>query len=983
MTVPINIVLMANDDGLGNFNPQDPLIQNLAAQLTRFYQSNPDPQSCSDQLVYPVDTRIRIALNDVFVYNADETWDWVQPVLDAGITNHTTDALSFCPNSNFLGSSSLWPELRDFIVAFEANHQDAMNIYFVEDGNLLSQLLDHISNGTEPAAPITSRINFSPFTGCATGAGAAHGTTVGQPIIMRNSFTAYFSRLRFGHIYEPSSPISNSDKAWLQKDLLERTIAHEIGHNLSLGHHINGAACQHLMTGGYSPHEEYLDYDEIDQLNRSVVSGLNSRWQAYEDRCGGSSNRCDLYSKETSFRNLISYSSFVVPNDIVIQSGHWVRIRDNAVLSFRQGAKIIMEPGSRLTIDGKLTSDCDKWQGITIADGGINSEPVLIEMGRAGIIEKAEVAIDMRRNKEISVFPPISMEISDGQLDISQGIIRGCDIGVQFGNSNYGFFGFNIAPPSTIDQVQFENCDVGIKFDRSNVVTVSNSMFQCDVDIEASASGFTADNCEFTSQVYVETTATSTYAPEIRNCDFVDAQLWLEHGFSLSTTIIEGNQFFCTDPSDGIYMLSENNATIRSNDFYGCDDGVYYENTGKDQAGNKFEANFFDYNYWATTAVLENDYEYLQNCFAGSARRDIDLVDARLFPTHGTLENSAGNCFSDFSQTNTGKAIRGTVIEEFTYHSKDAASGADNCKNPKTASSGEYVIDDSDLETDPSCGTNNYPYTIVNRYLYCNYQRGNYEDVITMIAAIEEQINEITNDDSLSPRVKRWLIARLKRCIDLWTRKSAKAFIEDGFTDQAINLLESRPEFRYKALAYGTILSSLDYNAAETFLLNLPATSTAETDYVAAQQIYLNYLRDIDGYNLSAENQSALLIAGHRSNTLSYASRSVYRLLTGEQITLPRRHSEETQERSAEIASDLAHPFDIYPNPVGDDILTIVTGNTDPYTVQVINVQGVLVSETVCVGDCELDLSIAVPGIHIVRVVQNGHRVHVQKIMRL
>ena len=675
--------------------------------------------------------------------------------------------------------------------------------------------------------------------------------------------------------------------------------------------------------------------------------------------------------------------------DIIVNSGAELNI--SCDLRFAEGAEILVRPGGKLVVDNgaKLTS-CSgvSWKGIRVESG------VLVESGEVVLvgatIENATVAVNATTQMAIQLWPggpSHTIDFGGGKVFASDGTtFRDCDLGIHFGP--YGSTILGLQQVSTLDNCVFDQCNVGIEFDGSAGVQVTNSDFLGSspferVDIEASASGFTADNCEFTSQVYVETTATSTYAPEILNCDFVDAQLWLEHGFSLSTTIIEGNQFFCTNPYDGIYMLSENNATIRSNDFYGCDDGVYYENTGKDQAGNKFEANFFDYNYWATTAVLENDYEYLQNCFAGSARRDIDLVDARLFPTHGTLENSAGNCFSDFSQTNTGKAIRGTVIEEFTYHSKDAASGADNCKNPKTASSGEYVIDDSDLETDPSCGTNNYPYTIVNRYLYCNYQRGNYEDVITMIAAIEEQINEITNDDSLSPRVKRWLIARLKRCIDLWTRKSAKAFIEDGFTDQAINLLESRPEFRYKALAYGTILSSLDYNAAETFLLNLPATSTAETDYVAAQQIYLNYLRDIDGYNLSAENQSALLIAGHRSNTLSYASRSVYRLLTGEQITLPRRHSEETQERSAEIASDLAHPFDIYPNPVGDDILTIVTGNTDPYTVQVINVQGVLVSETVCVGDCELDLSTATAGVHIVQVLQNGLSVHVEKIVRL
>jgi parallel beta-helix repeat protein len=674
-----------------------------------------------------------------------------------------------------------------------------------------------------------------------------------------------------------------------------------------------------------------------------------------------------------------------IDNTISITSGASVLI-ENDILFGNRG-KIFVSNGSRLIVNGATLTTCEgnKWKGIEIeSDFLTNPGEVIL---KNATIENAEVGIRNATTNTVQWWPggPFYTYTIGGGRIITEGnsIFRNCDLGIYFGPYNSPILG--LIQSSRIDHTSFIDCQIGIDFISSNGVEITNSTFDnIQSDIDADASGFLLDACNFNQVVYVLSSNPTFVAPEIVNCNFIDAQLWLEHGISNQTTRVINNKFYCVDvPSDGIYMESENSALIEGNDFYDCFQGVYMSNTGVNISNNNISRNLFDFSDNSTIVTGVNDYIYLQNCFQGTLNRDIDMRFGSINNSQGDVNLEAGNCFDNF--INPGLAIGGDLLstsDKFTYFLFGDYIGNNVCQNPGDAIQGEYDIQESLANNEQICGTGNYTGGNIISSSLCSFQDCNI--VSSKVDTIRAEISLILENETLEPWYKRWLVNRYKRCIDRLVKKCSKKKLEDGESDEAISILNQQPEFRYKVLAYGLFLGNLDYDGAENYINNLETENEFENDYIVAQNIYLNYLKDKENFVLGEEEQQVLYTIAMSRNTLSSAARGVYYRLTGTKLTLPRIESSNSQGRLTQTKEVLDSKTIVYPNPTNNEVF--IEALAPMNSIEVLSISGDKPMKLVRLNGTlkhTINISTLPSGIYLLRVVSNDESVSTKKLIKL
>ena len=129
-----------------------------------------------------------------------------------------------------------------------------------------------------------------------------------------------------------------------------------------------------------------------------------------------------------------------------------------------------------------------------------------------------------------------------------------------------------------------------------------------------------------------------------------------------------------------------------------------------------------------------------------------------------------------------------------------------------------------------------------------------------MEQALKAEIARLKNDTTISPLLKKWLIARYERCLKKLIGLIALEIVKtdgDG-REHAITYLSNQELFSHKIMAYSLIAESGDYTRAENYLTTLPTSSTGESDFVAAQYLFLDFITQGKVFVLTNQQKSSL-----------------------------------------------------------------------------------------------------------------------------
>lgn len=683
-----------------------------------------------------------------------------------------------------------------------------------------------------------------------------------------------------------------------------------------------------------------------------------------------------LVSTNTILSSNLTYENITISNNATLTIPSGVKIQ---ILN-----KIVVEYGSKLIIDGGIVSgcpDCPKWKGIQAIGNPFTGQTYAVELKNGGIVENAEIGINTSNIVNGGIFGP-QFDLSGAKVTVEgNSILRNCDIGINFGPYGYSGPFFSWEDASFIHNSTFADCNIGVKL-RSNLgVDILNSDFLgiSTSGVEIINSQVEVSGCEFegTTGVFFGATWPSLLGSNIKvNSFFTSVEGVLIDGQGNATEHTIGGNLFAS--GNGVVAAGQSSFNIQNNEFGDNHVGIGTDNTGDD--GNMITDNNFNLNAYGSSVHGFNNTEYLNNCFVNGSFADIEINnESSIFVFQGDDQDAAGNCFTK----TVPSFITGINTEVFTYFVKTATLPA-SCKYPN---GGIWDLGNSSDEEPLNCGFGfwgNFP----PRYRNCVIP-STMADKKVMELAIKAEIQRIKGDPNISPLVKKWLIARYERCLKRLIGKIVEDIIKtpNSGRQDAIIYLSTQELFSHRIMAYSLLIESGDYTSAEVYLNGLATNRNAESDFVTAQNIYLDYLQQGTSYVLNAQDTSLIGNIAREKNELSGYARTIYYEMTGKKIKLTMPHlplsgSRPVSQENFELPKVL-----LYPNPVDDNQVTLevpVKFIHDKCTMQITDVTGNMVmNNTLNTESTPIDITALRPGMYFVKVSDQKQILFTGKLIRL
>ncbi len=669
--------------------------------------------------------------------------------------------------------------------------------------------------------------------------------------------------------------------------------------------------------------------------------------------------------------------------NIYVENGSTLTIF--STISFGPSSSLFVESGSHLKLDGgKLTACSTKWQGVSVAGaltiGFTTQLPGMVELLNSATIEKAIVGINGTDKFSSS---GLTFEYGGGIIIVDNSIIQNCDTGIKLAPYGWGSIIGTGTPDeqSVINESRIQDCTTGISSNGNIGLEITGSTFKNNYnDYDGITSSLIANENTFTSLIEIGSEFPLLPGSTFEHNNFIGEYLEVQSQSNFSPFTIVNNSFF----GAGFVALGELQYEIANNDYYDSYQGNGIYNTGK-YLSNFIRDNAFNNNRFANSIWGVNDVQFLTNCFENTDFTDIELYNgSSIFKIQGAQGLSASNCFEQGAQIETG-----TGTENFTYWTKEGYNYPQSCKHP---GHGNYSIQLAQFEADNElCGTglDVTELPAIYRDCQCYYGDDGCEDAIE---AIRKEIRRLENDNSIEPLVKEWLFAKYRQCIDKLMRTLVQSSLFRGEGEQIISYLSSQPEFRYQIMAYGIMNHIQDYDASRVYLNTLTPNTQAQTDFVSTQNIYLDYITDIDGFKLSSSNELTLENAGSMENELSGYARAIYFHLTGNKIEIDLLHLDGS---ITPRSTGSAHLINTFPNPVGNvtffpnpsiNLIEFSINEFNPeqiYILNIIDVYGrITLSRQISSAHESIYLS-QDAGIYFASILVNGRVISTQKLLKL
>jgi hypothetical protein len=698
----------------------------------------------------------------------------------------------------------------------------------------------------------------------------------------------------------------------------------------------------------------------------------------------GDDNPCYICTEIPTQDIIINQNTIFQQNQIhgtlVIKAGSVLIINNEIELT--PYSQIIIEAGGKLIIDGgKLTkcSGVNKWKGIKAWGNPFFGQSHAVEMKNGAVIEYAEIVINTSNPVYGGIFG--YFDLSGAKITVENSTIRNCDVGVNFGPFGYSGPYYVWEDDSYIKNSFFSDCLFGIRLKSNLGVEINNTDFtgnsiQC---IESTNSMINVSGCNFEgySGILLEAIWPSLEGSVITENNFFNITEGVLIGTQGNATehSIRGNFF---GSSTGVIGYGQSFFNIQSNDF-GGGAGVFSWYSGDDY--NLVSDNGFDGNDYGASAWGRNNVEYLANCFNNIGTVNIEIYDnASIHPTQGYEDLTASNCFTKQVPT----FLTGAGSEYFTYFIK-TGTVPQSCKHPGFA--GNFGIDYSLQEYFLTCGTGVWG-SLPPKYRNCVIP-GTLSERKQMEQSLKAEIAGLKNDATISPLLKKWLIARYERCLKKLIGLIALQIVKntgDG-REQAVTYLTNQELFSHKIMAYALIAESGDYARAENYLTSLPTSNTGESDFVVAQNLYLDFLTEGKDFELTSQQRSALEGMAKAENEWSGFARTIYYLITGQRIKIDLPHLIPVTPRSRNISSSESIEIQSYPNPVFNNEHVVLISTENINSKLMINVKDAMgqkvISKVGHVGENILDFENSNAGLFFLEVVSEGRPVFINKVIKL
>lgn len=684
-----------------------------------------------------------------------------------------------------------------------------------------------------------------------------------------------------------------------------------------------------------------------------------------------------IITTNTTLSNSNSYSSIIVKNNSTLVIPQNVRINLQNEITVEQGSKII--------VDGGILSNCEycpKWKGIKAWGNPFFGQSHAVELKNGAVIEYAETGINTSNPVYGGIFG--YFDLSGAKVTVENSTIRNCDVGINFGP--FGFSGpyYGWEDGSYIKNSFFSDFLFGIRLMSNLGVEINNTDFtgnstQC---IEASNSMINVTGCNFEgySGILLEAVWPNLEGSVITENNFFNITEGVLIGTQGNATehVIGGNLFAS---GNGVASYGQSAFIIQNNEFADNEVGVISWITYNEDLNLVIDNNF-NLNTYGSSVFGVTNLEFNDNCFENTQEVNIELYhNTSIFYSQGDDENSAGNCFTKSVPT----ILTGDNVEQFRYYIKSGTL-SHLCRHPGLGN-GTWSLENTDFENPLNCGLGIWGNIPVN-FRNCVIPSTLLEK-LQMEAAIKAEILRIKNDPRISSFLKKWLISRYERCLKLLIGRIAREIIRIPETgkEEAITYLNDQELFSHKIMAYAIIAESGELTRATSFLDNLTTSRNAESEFVIAQKIYLDFLHDGPNYILSAKDREILENIGIAQNELSGYARSIYYQLTGSRIHITIPHLEINKEKLAAQKNTKFYDISIYPNPAESDIINISLpynyGDSNP-ELRLNDITGKSVLRKFAVaGENQIDISELSSGIYIISISNASGNIFTGRIIKI
>lgn len=706
---------------------------------------------------------------------------------------------------------------------------------------------------------------------------------------------------------------------WLETEQIPYyagTFLHEYGHYLNLSH-TSTTCTSNIMKPGASS-DESLSGCQVRSIYLTLMTKNIRKYVICEE---------DLNFDLTVDTDETWRLNMRVFGDIRVKSGATLTITCQVHMSPK--GQIIVERGGTLIVDGGLiTGDCsDRWSAIRVEGDvpGMQANSGRVILRNDAIIENARDAISMN--------PAHLPWNNGGQQNFYGGIvqaenstIRNCVRGVEFMRYGYG----GVKDQSWFDKVTFENLGEGVTMWADDGVTFDNCTFR-----QIGKRGIHPYDCE----VIVRESNVFEKTP-------IGVDVITTYPVIFSSQIgkqgIPGNQFTCQ--TTGVNIQSGGNVAplkIVNNTFSGSNKGVrqngngllYVENNSFSghltaieiyNAGisfNHVRENNIAASFLGSHAVKTNTgLRYLDNCFSSNQLVDIFVSAGNIFPNQGDDDLAANNCFTKNGIPEIDND--GGTLPLFYFIKTGTPQSS--CKFPVNLNN--VTLDFATDENMSACGPNFVPGD--DEEEFCEI------DESLSLSILKQKHAEMLAQVNALPWNAEWsLVSAYQHCLEGLEALIARKMLDPVFVDSeggkenAITYF-TRPvmNFKNRTTAYGIMMYYGEMSRARTFLNGLTAQNPEESDFIAVQNINLDYLAQPQTYQLSESTRNYLHTVGSSDEVYGGYARSLYEVLTGERIEvdIPEVHGRSKSQASAQFAKA---GMLLYPNPVRNGVFHVSIEN--------------------------------------------------------
>lgn len=657
-----------------------------------------------------------------------------------------------------------------------------------------------------------------------------------------------------------------------------------------------------------------------------------------------------------------------VSGDLIIESGVTLTVTGTLKLA----KKLIVRKRAHLIINGgTLTRNCGQWIGVVVeGNGAAQSGAGKVTMSNGAIIEGAGTGISM--NPAHIPWPALASSWG-GLVTASNSTIRDCRRAVEFmqmDSDNSSFTGCTFANIVNDGITLWDNDNV--VFSGCSFSSIGRSaILAFDSRIDAYSNTFTS------AKNGVEVVSTTSAS---------------NSSYLLSNTFSDNQQ--------GIYAMTQTGAKelrIHGNNFYGGEHAITlaglsdYDITTNTSIGSGFGARFwgtgnpgfvtqnnFTSSDWGTLANYTNETEYLNNCFRYNGK-DIEVNTGSIYFRQGNPDEAASNCFSRGGAPDI--TAFSNVSFEYYYKPNDP-----NCRIP--LNNGNYVKAVASAEYINNCEVYTGPPII---YRKCLIPFGT---VATnkMIAEIEAEITKLLANTEMDPLLKAYLIKRYRACLAKVKKekvviigKESEGITKEQAARDAATYAKAQEELDVKMLGFTMLTDVALYTDAQLYLNTFGDNSSDAADFVAIQNINLQYMNNRGNFVLSNNTKEAIRSLGDKTTPISGFARSLYYKLTGEKMPITFIYGggeSEIRTKKDVLGEEL---IKIYPNPANELLnIDMKLESTATYTYDIIDTHGrTLKSGNIRgLGHTTLDTSALPKGMYFINILNEEYSVAVHKFVK-